>query len=100
MSLAGILSDAASAWLIEAGGVSGAYYTATEVINVTVVIERDVTTVDNVGGYVRSNIASIASGLVTCPRSGDYIIADGVRWSIEELVDDPGHIMRLSVRRA
>jgi hypothetical protein len=100
MPLHEAMAGAVSSWLIEAGGQLATYYTRTGSTQLTVVLEKDVETVTSNGNYVRQTIASIASGIITCPATGDYfILASGGRYRVDLLVDDPGHIMRLAVSK-
>jgi len=98
MSLADEMLRATTVWLTEAGGVVGKYYPATgDAIDMVMVIEKDVQTVDGYGNFTRSHLLSIPSGIVGCVQRSDYAVVNGSKYSIESVFDDPGHIMRLIV---
>ena len=102
MSFASAFEDAAQSWL-EATGVVAIYRPAETGASVRlhVTIERDVTTVDDIGSTTRGEVASVRSALVPVPKRGDRIEieSDGSRYKVDEHLDDSGHITRLLVSR-
>ena len=101
MGLGDILAQSVANWLSEAGGETVTYYHRTGSTQLVVVLEHDVETVTSSGTYVRQTIASLASGTITCPSTGDYFTTgSGKRYKVDMVVDDPGHIMRLAVSQA
>jgi hypothetical protein len=99
MSLADEMVRATESWLREAGGVIGQYYPLSgDAIEMTMVVEMDVQTVDGYGNFTRSHLLSIPSGKVSCVQTSDYVVVGGKRYGIDSILDDPGHIMRLVIQ--
>lgn len=102
MTMHEAMTAATAAWLKSAGGVEGIYYQASgTAIPAIMVLEKDVETTDQYGSFRRVNILTIASGTIgDCISRSDYAVLGEVRYNIDSVFDDPGHLMRLVVSPA
>lgn len=69
-----------------------------ETFSFYVVIDKDIEVVDQFGGFIRRTVASFESGQVE-PTVADVITTQGIRYRVEEAMDDPGYITRVLVSR-
>jgi len=92
------LMSGASDVVLSTFGVPGTYHSLTHgEIETEIIIDREVEVEDEGGVFSRRARASLESGVMS-PRSGDWIEADGERWTVEAPDSDDGHIQSVWVR--